>query len=86
MAGAAVSSLQFDVNYSTATGGFEGSGSGVKCTKQVLTALRIVARVSDANGPVLPAEAEVDLGAISANVASLTQDLAKLFTPSPVSK
>jgi alanine racemase len=29
--------------------------------------------VSDAIGPVLPAEAEVDLGAISANVASLTR-------------
>jgi len=38
-ASAPVSSLQFDVNYSTATGGFEGSGSAVKCTKQVLTAL-----------------------------------------------
>jgi hypothetical protein len=38
-ASAAVSSLQFDVNYAAATGGFQGSGSTVSCTKQVVTAL-----------------------------------------------
>lgn len=37
--GTLVASLQFDIDYSAAPGSFQGSGSGVSCTKQVATAI-----------------------------------------------
>jgi hypothetical protein len=37
--GSAVASLQFDVDYNATTGGFAGSGSGVTCTKQIVSAI-----------------------------------------------
>jgi len=67
--GASIASLQWDTDYSGAPGTFQGSGSGVACTKQVSTAIFAPNDVD--------ATSKLTLGLVDLDGFSSPKDLAK---------